>query len=50
MIPKMFLHTLAAVVVITGLAGAWQIYAGPDGDGPTISAEWHDNGETRHDD
>lgn len=26
MIPKMLLHTLVAVVVITGLAGAYQIY------------------------
>ena len=36
MIPKMLLHTLAAVVVITGLAGAYQIYG--DGAGLTASA------------
>ncbi len=36
MIPKMLLHTLAAVVVITGLAGAFQIYG--DGAGLVASA------------
>ena len=33
MIPKMLLHTLAAVVLITGLAGAFQVY----GDGSRVT-------------
>ncbi len=30
MILRMFFHTLAATVIVAGLAGAWQVFATPD--------------------
>ncbi|MEI6558783.1 MAG: hypothetical protein WCO00_10280 [Rhodospirillaceae bacterium] len=47
MIPKMVLHTLAAMVLVTGLAGAWQIWAGPGSGFAPVAGQQEGS---RHDD
>ncbi len=49
MIPKMFLHTLAATLIVAGLAGAWQVCATADGDW-TLAPAHHENAGGGHDD
>ncbi len=49
MIARMFFHTLAAVIVIAGLAGGWQVISSPDQGWNAVGEhrEWQGG---RHDD
>ena len=49
MISRMFFHTLAATVIVAGLAGAWQTFATPDA-GWSVAGEYRQQAGGGHDD